>query len=199
MWASAGPVGPVALLMAAFALWMRALEAREGGLALSMSPLALFKRAFALSKRPLALSMSAFALFMSPLALSMSAFALFMSAFALSMRAFALSMSAHEERERSPNRPVRGGAKRMKPRSDPVSPLRGPRISAAHSRAHARSLAITLWRARHKTLHDRPRTAPRPPNARRCDIDGRCAPMDGPWRAPPTTSLHDPGSCGTLC
>jgi hypothetical protein len=115
--------------MAALALLMRALEEREGPLALLMRAFALFIGTFALFIGTFALFIGTFALFIGTFALSIGTFALFIGtfalfigtfalsigAFALSIGAFALFMSAHEERERSTNYPVRGGEKRMKP------------------------------------------------------------------------------------
>jgi hypothetical protein len=118
--------------MAALALPMRALEEREGPLALLMRAFALSIGTFALFIGTFALSIGAFALFIGTFALFIGAFALFIGAFALFIGAFALFMSAHEERERSTNRPVRGGEKRMKPPAGPVRAHRGPRIREHH-------------------------------------------------------------------
>jgi hypothetical protein len=107
--------------MAALALPLRALEEREG-------PLALLMSAFALQIGTFARHIGAFALSIGTFALFIGAFALFIGTFALFIGAFALFMSAHEERERSTNYPVRGGEKRMKPPVEPVRAHRGPRM-----------------------------------------------------------------------
>jgi hypothetical protein len=110
---------------------MRPVGLSSSGFARSMAALALPMRALEEREGPLALLMRAFALQIGTFARHIGAFALSIGAFALFIGAFALFMSAHEERERSTNYPVRGGEKRTKPPAGPVRALWGPRMTEA--------------------------------------------------------------------
>jgi hypothetical protein len=114
--------------MAALALLMRALEEREGPLAPQMRPFAPQMSAFARH-------IGAFARHIGAFARHIGAFAPHIGTFARHIGAFALFMSAHERRERSTNRPVRGGVNCTKPPVRPVRPDRGPRMTEPTSRA----------------------------------------------------------------